>query len=74
MSLLTTFNLYLPAVASLCIALATTFLVAIVFANLFEWRFRKPVEKLAMAVLDWLGRNVRGLKMLRTAPVANPAE
>ena len=59
---------------TLIVALASTLCIAVVFANLFEGRFRKPVEKLAMAVLDWLGRRVRGLGALRTTPEAKPAE
>ena len=73
-SFLATFDLYMPAWLALAITLASTFCIAIVFANLVEWRFRKPVEKVAMAVLDWVGRSVRGLGALRTAPLAAPAE
>jgi peptidoglycan/LPS O-acetylase OafA/YrhL len=73
-SFLATFDLYLPAWLSLAVTLATTFLMAVVFASLVEWRFRKPVEKAAMALLDWVGRHVRGLAALRTGPVVTAAE
>ncbi len=70
MTFLATFDQFLPAWLSLVVVLASTLCIAVVFANLFEWRFRKPVEQLAMAVLDWLGRRVRGLGALRTVPTA----
>lgn len=72
-SFLTTFDLYLPAWLSLIVVMASTFCIAIVFANLVEHRFRKPVEKLAMVVLDWLGARVRGLGALRTTVPAPAA-
>ncbi|MGB3338388.1 MAG: acyltransferase [Devosia sp.] len=74
-SFLTTFDRYLPAWLSLVVVLASTFCIAVVFASLVEHRFRKPVEKVAMAVLDWFGQRVRGLGVLRTAaPAPTPAE
>ncbi len=73
-SMLATLNLYLPAQLSFWVVLASTFVMAIVFANLFEWRFRKPVERAAEAVLNWLGDNVRLLASLRLPPMARAAE
>lgn len=73
-SLLANFDRYLPAWLSLLVVLATTFCIAIVFANLVEHRFRKPVEKLAMAILDWLGSKVKIFGALRTTPVPAAAE
>lgn len=74
-SFLANFDRFLPAWLSLIVVMASTFCIAIVFSNLIEHRFRKPVEKAAMAVLDWIGSKVRGLGALRTtAPVATPAE
>ena len=55
------------------LAMTSTFLAAVVFANLFEWRFRKPVEKAAMVLLEWLGR-IRGLGALKTTPAVTAAE
>jgi peptidoglycan/LPS O-acetylase OafA/YrhL len=72
-SFLSTLNLYLPAWLSLMLAMTSTFLAAVVFANLFEWRFRKPVEKAAMVLLEWLGR-IRGLGALKTTPAVTAAE
>jgi peptidoglycan/LPS O-acetylase OafA/YrhL len=72
-SFLSTLNLYLPAWLSLVLVILSTFLAAIVFANLFEWRFRKPVERAAMALLQSLGQ-IRGLGALQTRPIATPAE
>ncbi|UYN99848.1 MAG: acyltransferase [Devosia sp.] len=74
MSMLATLNLYLPAGVTLVLVLVSTFLIALVFASLFEWRFRKPVERLAVAGLDWVGRSIRPLSGLRVAPMARPAE
>lgn len=75
-SFLTTFDLYLPPWLALILTLASTFCIAIVFADLVEHRFRKPVEKVAMSILDWVGNKVRGLGALRTTPppVIAPAE
>jgi peptidoglycan/LPS O-acetylase OafA/YrhL len=73
-SMLATLDRYVPAQAALLIVVVSTFIMAVVFANLFEWRFRKPVERAAVAVLDWLGRKVRLLGGLRAAPMAQPAE
>ena len=73
-SFLYTLNLYLPAWLSLLVTLASTFCIAIVFSNLVEHRFRKPVEKLAMGLLDWLGSKIKGLTALRTAPATAAAE
>jgi len=74
-SFLTTLDLYLPAWLALVLTLVSTFCIAVVFANLVEHRFRKPVEKLALAVLDWIGQRVRGLGALRaTTPAPTPAE
>ncbi|MBN9335655.1 acyltransferase [Devosia sp.] len=72
-SMLTTLDLYMPAHVALLATVIATFLLAICFAALFEWRFRKPVERLAMAVLDWIGQRVRWLAPLRSAPMAQPA-
>lgn len=68
-SMLTTLDLYMPASAALAATVAGTFVLAIGFAALFEWRFRKPVERMALAVLDWLGKHVSWLAALRTAPM-----
>jgi peptidoglycan/LPS O-acetylase OafA/YrhL len=57
-SMLATLDIYLPAQLALWVVIVSTFLMAVVFANLFEWRFRKPVEKAAMALLGWLRRLV----------------
>ncbi|KRB01215.1 hypothetical protein ASD83_06760 [Devosia sp. Root685] len=57
-SLLTLLDLYMPAQVALWVTIASTFIMALVFANLFEWRFRKPVEAAAMALLGWLHRLV----------------
>ena len=73
-SLLYTFDLYMPAQLALLLVVVSTFVMAIGFAFLFEWRFRKPVEKVAMSVLDWLGRRIRVLAPLRAAPMTQPAE
>lgn len=74
MSFLATFNLYMPAWASLALTITSTLCIGVVFANLFEWRFRKAVEKAAMAALDWLGRRVSRLSALRTTSASLPAE
>lgn len=73
-SFLTTFDRYLPAWLSLVVVMASTFCIAVVFAELVEHRFRKPVEQVAMLVLDWLEQRVRGLGALRTAPSRQAAE
>lgn len=49
-SMLATFNLYMPASVALVLVMISTFVMAVVFANLFEWRFRKPVERAAQAL------------------------
>lgn len=72
-SFLATFDRYLPAWLSLVVVMVSTFCIAVVFAELVEHRFRKPVEKVAMVVLDWIGK-VRGLGMLRTTPRPQVAE
>lgn len=61
-SMLATFNLYLPAEVTLVVATVTTFIMAIVFAHLFEWRFRKPVEKAAVAVFEKVAPVARALR------------
>jgi peptidoglycan/LPS O-acetylase OafA/YrhL len=71
-SLLATFDRYMQPQVALFVVVVSTFMMAVVFANLFEWRFRKPVEKAALAVLDWLGRWIRPLAPLRAAPMAQP--
>jgi peptidoglycan/LPS O-acetylase OafA/YrhL len=71
---LATFNQFLPAWLSLVLAMVGTFCAAVLFANLFEWRFRKPVEHLARRVLDTLGEHVGFLKPLRTQPQLTAAE
>lgn len=68
-SMLTLLDLYMPAHAALVVTVTATFLLAIAFAALFEWRFRKPVERVAMAVLDWIGQHVSWLAPLRSAPM-----
>ena len=70
MSLLATFNQFLPAWLTLVLVLVTTFCIAVVFANLFEWRFRKPVEAFATAVLNWIGSRLTapGLKARAATP------
>ena len=74
-SMLTTLDLYMPAHLALLVTVASTFLLAICFAALFEWRFRKPVERLAMAALDWIGHRSNWLAPLRSPPMApQPAE
>jgi len=73
-SLLYTFDRYMPAQLALLLVVVSTFSMAVVFAFLFEWRFRKPVEKAALAVLDWLGRRIKLLSPLRAAPMTQPAE
>ncbi|RYE50429.1 MAG: hypothetical protein EOP21_03860 [Hyphomicrobiales bacterium] len=72
-SMLTTLDLYMPAHAALLVTVIATFVLAIGFALLFEWRFRKPVERLALVALDWIGRRVSWLAPLRSAPMAQPA-
>lgn len=52
MSFMLTLNQYVPAWISVLVATAATYVIAYVFAQAFEWRFRKPVEKLALFVLD----------------------
>jgi peptidoglycan/LPS O-acetylase OafA/YrhL len=71
-SMLATLGLYLPAQVALVVVVASTFIMAIVFASLFEWRFRKPVEKVALAVLNWLAGWIGPLARLRAAPMAQP--
>ena len=70
MSLLATFNQFLPAWLTLLLVIVTTFCIAVVFANLFEWRFRKPVEAFATAVLNWIGSRLTlpGLKARAATP------
>jgi peptidoglycan/LPS O-acetylase OafA/YrhL len=72
-SFLSTLNMHLPAWLSLVIVVASTFLAAVVFANLFEWRFRKQFERAAMTLLQSMGQ-IRGLGALQTRPIATPAE
>jgi len=72
-SMLTLLDLYMPAHAALVVTVVATFLLAIGFAVLFEWRFRKPVERLALAMLDWIGRRVSWLAPLRSPPMAPQA-
>jgi peptidoglycan/LPS O-acetylase OafA/YrhL len=72
-SMLTLLDLYMPAHAALVVTVIATFLLAIGFAALFEWRFRKPVERVAMVALDWIGQRVSWLAPLRSAPMAPQA-
>lgn len=72
-SMLTLLDRYIPAHAALVVTVVVTFLLAIGFAALFEWRFRKPVERVAMAVLDWIGQRVGWLAPLRSAPMVQQA-
>ena len=74
LSFLATFDRFMPANLALVLTTATTFCMAVVFSALFEHRFRKPVEKVAMAILDWLGSRVKLFSALRTTPVAQAAE
>ncbi len=67
MSMLATLDIYLPAQLALWIVMATTFIMAVVFATLFEWRFRKPVERAMMTVLHHIGQRLRPL-----LPAARP--
>jgi peptidoglycan/LPS O-acetylase OafA/YrhL len=48
---LATLDRYLPAWAAVLVALAATLLIASVFSEAVEWRFRKPAERLALNVL-----------------------
>ena len=66
-SMLATLDRYLPAQVALWIVIASTFIMAVVFANLFEWRFRKPVEAAAMALLGRL-RRLMALVLPKPAP------
>ncbi len=69
MSMLATLDLYLPAQVALILVVISTFLMAIVFANLFEWRFRKPVERAVLNVLDFVWQRLRPLlSAARPAP------
>lgn len=72
-SMLTLLDLYMPAHVALVVTMIATFTLAIGFAVLFEWRFRKPVERAAMVALDWMGQRVRWLAPLRSAPMAPQA-
>jgi len=72
-SMLATLDIYLPAQVALWLVVAGTFVMAIVFAHVFEWRFRRPVERLAMSLLDRAGRKVRLLAGLRAAPMTRTA-
>ncbi len=74
LSFLATFDRFMPAWLALILVTATTFCMAVVFSALFEHRFRKPVEKFAMAILDWLGGRFNALKSLRATPATQPAE
>lgn len=56
MSLLANFNLVLPPAASLAIAILGTLCFAVLFSLAFEWRFRKPVERLSLSLLEGIGR------------------
>jgi len=51
---LSDFNRFLPASVSVALAMLATLTVAYVFSELVEWRFRKPAQQLALAVLDRL--------------------
>ena len=46
---------FLPATVSVAVAMAMTLLIAWVFSELVEWRFRKPAERLALGVFEWFG-------------------
>ncbi|WP_052715649.1 acyltransferase family protein [Devosia chinhatensis] len=70
MSMLATFDLYLPAQVALWLVIASTFIMAIVFSAAFEWRFRKPVERVAVAVLDRLAALAARLSGPRSKPAA----
>ncbi|HWA18955.1 MAG TPA: acyltransferase [Devosia sp.] len=60
-------NRFLPSTVSVVLAMGMTLLIAWVFSELVEWRFRKPAEKVAMGAFDWLGSRVA---RLRSAPLA----
>lgn len=51
-SFLFNLNRALPNVLAVPLAMAATLLIAWVFSELVEWRFRKPVEALALRVLN----------------------
>ncbi|HEY8595439.1 MAG TPA: acyltransferase, partial [Devosiaceae bacterium] len=53
-SFLFTLNRYLPNAAAVVLAAAGTLVIAYVFAQAVEWRFRKPFERFALLVLDTL--------------------
>lgn len=72
-SMLTLLDLYVPAHVALLVTVIATFLLAIAFAALFEWRFRKPVERVAIAMLDWIGQHFSWLAPLRSAPMSPQA-
>ncbi len=62
MSMLATLDIYLPAQMALWLVVIGTFLMAVAFANLFEWRFRKPVEAAVMFMLEWAGKRLTALR------------
>jgi peptidoglycan/LPS O-acetylase OafA/YrhL len=57
-SFLVNLDRYMPAPLAAIVAMIATFIIAYVFAQAFEWRFRKPFEKFAMAVLGGIERIV----------------
>lgn len=62
MSMLATLDRYLPAQIVLWIVVLSTFVMTIVFANLFEWRFRKPVERAITGIWTWLGTRLAAFR------------
>lgn len=53
-SFLFTLNRYLPNTAAVVLTAVGTLVIAYVFAQAVEWRFRKPFERFALLVLDGL--------------------
>jgi peptidoglycan/LPS O-acetylase OafA/YrhL len=51
-SFLSSLNRVLPNAMAVPVAIGATLLIAWVFSELVEWRFRKPAEGLALAVLN----------------------
>jgi peptidoglycan/LPS O-acetylase OafA/YrhL len=73
-SMLAYLDIYLPAQLALIVVLLATFMLAVGFAALFEWRFRKPVERVASAALDWIGQRADWLSPLRSTRTGSAGE
>jgi peptidoglycan/LPS O-acetylase OafA/YrhL len=54
-SFLFNLNRYMPNTLAVAITVGMTLLIGWVFSELVEWRFRKPVETLALRVLNAIG-------------------